>query len=78
MIKSQVNIKDKGFFNITTKSWENVRITPVYPLSTNDGIQQNITINPPNINDIIADNTGFIWKINNVTNPLMIYTNPIL
>ena len=67
MIKSQVNIKDKGSFNVATKSWENVRITPVYPLSTNDGVQQNITVNPPNINDVIADNTGFIWKINNVT-----------
>ena len=67
MIKSQVNIKDKGSFNVATKSWDNVRITPVYPLSTNDGIQQNITVNPPNINDIIADNTGFIWKINNIT-----------
>ena len=76
MINSQAIIKNIGEFSNGKRI--NVQIEILYPNSLPNGIRQNETDNRLSIGDIISDNSGNIWKveelnfINNIYNCTLI------
>ena len=64
MINSQLTILNPGSF--ANGIWSNVLIKITYPMSLPNGTQQNNTNNKLSVNDIVVDDSGFVWKLTSV------------
>lgn len=56
----RINSSPLASFNTVTNSWDNILVTVVYPV---DEEQQNSTINPIKLNDVVVDTLAKVWEV---------------